>query len=217
MDFTEKGFDYGSKICSTLISAFPGTSAPCVFFFSFLILNWHVLKYVLQIALALTNGLYESIVERGDVLIERERQEATRQNIDTIHGNIIQTFNLGQQLKTLLGGVLEGLNNNDKDDEDRRRLAVNCEDKATNGTCLNATSVSCKDPKLLCDGVSVNWNYVALLQFGEISTICPICFPSYQSVFLLACHKLQPVVMKKSPMEMKERQQTNARIVTRPR
>ena len=101
-DFTEKGFDYCSKICSTLISAFPGTSAPCVLFFSFLILNWHVIKYVLHIALALSNGLFLSIVERGDDLIERERQEATRQNIDTIHGNIIQTFNLGQQLKTLL-------------------------------------------------------------------------------------------------------------------
>jgi hypothetical protein len=131
-------------------------------------MSFLAIRHGLRLGIYVWNLTYKQIVESKNGEFENDRIQSIYENINTIHGNIIQTFNLGQQLKVQLGGVLEGLANNDEDDVTRRRLEGNCDDRPGDITCTN---VSCQDPKKLCDGFSVNWNYVAFLKFGEISSV----------------------------------------------
>lgn len=148
-----------------------------------------ITRYVLLLASVLSGFLYQFIVVGQNNKHERQRQEYTLANVDIVHGNIIANFNLAQQLKLLLGGVLEAMpSNNGEDDETRRRLAAGCEDPVNDNECSDPNSVSCTDQQYLCDG-SVNWNYVALLKFGENSTVSPNFTSNCQSVFSLTHHE----------------------------
>jgi hypothetical protein len=160
--------DIAEKNCKTLISAFPGSSAGCTVPLTFFQGILKKIKFVLAIAAALSVGIFETVVDTQNSKFERERQQVTLENVNTIHDNLISNFNLGQQLKLLLGGVLEALPSGDSEnDETRRRLSVDCEDADEYRICKNSTKVSCEDPKYLCNGFSINWNYVAFLKFGE--------------------------------------------------
>jgi hypothetical protein len=175
--------EIGKETCDTLISAIPGTSAACEVSFVVTLSTLFYIKLALTIAYVLSDTLYGLVVERQDARFERERQEVTLFNVNIIHDNMISNFNLGQQLKLLLGGVLDAMPTNDsEDDETRRRLTVDCK-------CTNDTQVSCDDPKFLCDNFSVNWNYVAFLKSGEKSIVGQICFSICQSLLLSTHHE----------------------------
>jgi hypothetical protein len=182
LDFLLKQSEMIFDMCDTLISAFPGTSFPCaqVGFVVNTILN--LAKYNVIVSLQGAEGTHDDLVNGQNDNFELQRQEVTLFNVGILHDNVISLFSLAQQLKLILGGVMEALpSDNGEDDETRRRLAVDCED-AIDGACINYNKVSCKDPKYLCNGFSINWNFVAFLKFGENSTVSLLCFLIYPSV-----------------------------------
>ncbi len=121
--------DIASKTCNTLISAFPGSSAPCTVPFVISLTLLDILKWVFIIASVLSQGIYDLVVDGQNNRFEEQRKEYTYDNVNIVHDNVISNFKLGQQLKLLLGGVLEALpSNGGKDDETQRRLAVDCKD-----------------------------------------------------------------------------------------
>ncbi|KAL3786294.1 hypothetical protein ACHAW5_001907 [Stephanodiscus triporus] len=151
-------------LCITFVSAVPGTASACKvpLYISKQILR--ALFIVVYLALDISTKVYEELVDGQNGGFEEERQEVTRFNVGIVHDNVISLFNLAQQLKVLLGGVLVAMPSNDgEDDETRRRLTADCED-AINGKCNDYTKVSCEDPKFLCGGTNTNWNYVAFLK-----------------------------------------------------
>ena len=99
--------EIGKETCDALISAIPGTSAACEVSFVVTLSTLFYIKLALTIAYVLSDTLYGLVVERQDARFERERQEVTLFNVNIIHDNMISNFNLGQQLKLLLGGVLD--------------------------------------------------------------------------------------------------------------
>jgi hypothetical protein len=214
--------DTASATCLLLVSCIPGTAAPCTVPTSLLKTVLTVLRYVLIVVVAISTILYGTLVEGQNDRFERQRQEYTLANVNILHDNLISNFKLGQQLKLLLGGVLEAMPSNDgEEDETRRRLAVDCED-AINGECTDPTKVSCEDPKYLCDGFSTNWNYVAFLKFGERIQLSALSvFRNVQAcLFLFIMNSslpCKPGVIRKIRMGLMGRSQIFARIVTHPR
>ncbi|KAL3768372.1 hypothetical protein ACHAW5_005210 [Stephanodiscus triporus] len=154
------------KACTITISAIPGSSGACTLPLVIAYSTLDLIKNILEVAVTISEVTYELVVESQNNKFERQRQEYTLANIKILHGNVISNFNLAQQLRLLLGGVLEALPNKDgEDDETRRRLSDDCED-AIDDACTDYTKVSCEDPQFLCDGTSINWNYVAFLKFA---------------------------------------------------
>ena len=176
-------------VCLGFISASPGTSTPCTSFTIGSRNFWYIILEVLRISLQVSEEKYDEIVVGQNDDFEAQRQEVTLANVEIIHSNIISNFNLAQQLKLLLGGVLEAMPSNEDDETQRRLSVLDCED-AINDVCKNKTKVSCEDPKFLCGGFSINWHYVAYLKFGEISKINAIYFLNCPSMFLMTHHEL---------------------------
>ncbi|KAL3784268.1 hypothetical protein ACHAW5_005992, partial [Stephanodiscus triporus] len=166
MKIAKSYIESSRALCLLTVTAIPGTASPCAVAVTTADYVLIALMVVVIIALLVSEPLYTFLVDSQNDKFERERQGVTLSNVDIIHANIISNFNLGKQLKLILGGVLEAMPSNDgEDDETRRRLSVDCED-AIDDTCMDETKVSCEDPKYLCDGFSINWNYVAFLKFA---------------------------------------------------
>jgi hypothetical protein len=80
--------------------------------------------------LAVSSQIYNEVVNAKNGANTAAQQEAIYDNVATNHGNIQVLFTLGNQLKSMLGEIGEGLEDirdSIDDEEDRRRLQeVDC-------------------------------------------------------------------------------------------
>lgn len=139
-----------------------------------------VLIYAAELALELSQKIYDEVVDEGDADYESERQTAIYENSILNARNVITTFHATQQLKVMLGDISEGLEGIREGENDRRLLQSNscvytegselspeCTCVSTNdGFQLGCRIPSCEDPTRLCDG-SYNYQYIAALLTGE--------------------------------------------------
>ena len=148
--------------CDSLPEAF-GAKALCQLPVLAARVAFELLVLALEIALGVSENLYGEQATPSDQVGETEfqkgRQDAIYENVITNHGNIIATFKGTEQLKVMLGGVLE-----DEDNVLRRRLQSNsCEFDEIDPDCTcvltrnsgyisGCTKPSCEDPTRLCDG-----------------------------------------------------------------
>lgn len=125
---------------------------------------------LIKIAISISEHFYSEIATPSNVEnlsgFERDRQDSMYNNIITNFNNIITTFKATQQLKTMLGEIAEGL---DEETDGRRRLQESCYNTTENGFgCPElATPIpSCEDISRLCDR-SYNYPYIAYQSQGE--------------------------------------------------
>jgi hypothetical protein len=123
-------------------------------------------------ALGNSEQTYAEIVDSQDGDFAAEQEAAVYQNVVVIHGNVISTFTLVQQLQVMLGGIQEGLAD-DKDEKNRRLQLTDCT-STVNGYILQCNKPSCEDPSRLCDG-SFNYKYISQLKSGMMFYTI-ICF-----------------------------------------
>lgn len=131
------------------------------------------IAYVLSIAIDISEQTYAEIVDFQDGEFAGEQDASVYQNVVVIHGNVISTFTLVQQLKVMLGGIQDGLAN-DKDEKNRRLQLTDCT-STVNNYILPCNKPSCEDPTRLCDG-SLNYKYISQLKSGKFYTIICLLF-----------------------------------------
>lgn len=142
-------------------------------------------KEILKIALSISDHIYAELVDKTFNLDhELGRQQAIYENVITIHGNIITTFKATQQLKSMLGDISDGLEEDRQDNEGRRLIEAQGGCFPTDifgyGTCVTNQTLcleysetppatgdcilpACEDLTRLCDR-SFNFPYIATLK-----------------------------------------------------
>ena len=167
--------DFVKAFCHTLSFAFESV--------------FPVLIYAAELALDISQKIYDEVVDGADSNYESERQTAIYENSILNARNVITTFHATQQLKVMLGDSSEGLEGIREGENDRRLLQSNscvytegselspeCTCVSTNdGFQLGCRIPSCEDPTRLCDG-SYNYQYIAALLTGECLILSWIVF-----------------------------------------
>lgn len=141
------------------------------------------IKFAAVLALDISELLYAEIVDGQDDDAASEQDSAVYENVITIHGNVIATFNLVSKVESILGAQAGA-------SPKRRRLQViDCINTTLVGYVDNCSKPSCENPTKLCDG-SYNYEYISQLERGEYIELwdfyvfyhmrlllnCPICF-----------------------------------------
>lgn len=135
-----------------------------------MVLSTKVAIGLLQVLLAVSSQIYKEVVDAKNGASTKAQQEAIYDNVSTNHGNIGVLFTLGNQLKSMLGEIGEGLEDirdSIDDEEDRRRLEeVDCKNTTDGFLSAPCFEPSCQDRRRLCDG-SNNFAVIAPLRQGK--------------------------------------------------
>jgi hypothetical protein len=167
--FVKDLIDGTSVACMTLVSAVPGTSAPCIVPLKSFAAAGQVLVFITTQALEISGMLYTEIVDQKvNANYATDVTMSMYENIITANKNLFTTFAATQQLKVMLGEISEGLDKADEEEEVRRRLQGDCFDNTAGfpqrGSC--GLIRSCNDPARFCDG-SFYYPFIAEQRGGE--------------------------------------------------
>ena len=114
----------------------------------------------LTFALSLSELLYGEIVDGQDDAAAAEQDSAVYENVITIHGNVIQTFNQLSRVLTIVSGSPTGQSS-------RRRLQViDCINTTLGEDVDKCSKPFCDKPEKLCDG-RINYEYISQQRKGE--------------------------------------------------
>ena len=114
----------------------------------------------LTFAVSLSELLYGEIVDGQDDAAAAEQDSAVYENVITIHGNVIQTFNQLSRVLTIVSGSPTGQSS-------RRRLQViDCINTTLGEDVDNCSKPFCDKPEKLCDG-RINYEYISQRKNGE--------------------------------------------------
>ena len=116
-------------------------------------------KFAILLALDISEHIYAEIVNGQNGAAAAEQESAVYENVITIHGNVIATFNLVSKVESILGAQTGA--------SSRRRLQViDCINTTLVGYVDNCSKPSCENPTKLCNG-SFNYQYISQLEGGE--------------------------------------------------
>ena len=138
-----------------------------------------ILIFAAELALDISQKIYDEVAGGQDANYESERQTAIYQNSILNARNVITTFHATQQLKVMLGDISEGLEGIREGENNRRLLqsktcvyteytdGQECTCVSTNyGFQSGCNITSCEDPTRICDG-AYNYPYISTLLTGE--------------------------------------------------
>ena len=164
-DYVKQSLDNGYDICSAIAEGIPGAGLNCIIPKLSEDIIGHI-AYAISLSLDLSEVLYAELVDERDDEFRGEKINDVHANVITVNGNVISIFNTVEHLRVLLGGIQDGLA--DDEGETKRRLQlIDCISTA-NGYTLQCNKPSCEDESRLCDG-SVNYKYISHQKFGKFT------------------------------------------------
>ena len=140
------------------------------------------ISWAVSLSLDLSEVLYAELVDERDDEFRGEKINDVHANVITVNGNVISIFNTVEHLRVLLGGIQDGLAD-DEGEKKRRLQSIDCI-STVNGYTLQCNKPSCEDPSRLCDG-SVNYKYIYNLKYGKFTRFSIIFFVNFD--FALNC------------------------------
>jgi hypothetical protein len=158
----KSGFDFCIAVSDGGVIS---TGAACTPFQMFLMYS-QVIAYATTLSLDLSEALYAELVDERDDEFRGEKINDVHANVITVNGNVISIFNTVEHLRVLLGGIQDGLAD-DEGETNRRLQLIDCISTA-NGYTLQCNKPSCEDPTRLCDG-SFNYKHISQLKFGKFT------------------------------------------------
>ena len=113
-----------------------------------------------NIGVDISEHIYGETVDVQDDAAASEQHSAVYENVITIHGNVIQTFNQLSRVLTIVSGSPTGQSS-------RRRLQViDCINTTLGEDVDNCSKPFCDKPEKLCDG-RINYEYISQRKNGE--------------------------------------------------
>lgn len=118
-----------------------------------------------RLANQVSQEAYERTVNDQNADVESELHKVNYNNIFTAATNGITTFNAIQQVKQLVGGLADDLNEFIEESSDGRRLTQNDCENDPNKQCGDGLfdKCSCEDKKYKCD-CSLNYDFIKMVR-----------------------------------------------------
>jgi hypothetical protein len=154
-----------NDVCEKIAEAIPGGKVPCLAFTIAKAIAASII-YAITLSLDLSEVLYAELVDERDDEFRGEKINDVHANVITVNGNVISIFNTVEHLRVLLGGIQDGLAD-DEGEKNRRLQSIDCI-STVNGYTLQCNKPSCEDPIRLCDG-SFNYMYISQLKSGKFT------------------------------------------------
>jgi hypothetical protein len=165
ISFSARGVEFAYDFCSGGVEGIPGAGVACLpFKITQMLLEG--LVFAITLSLDLSEVLYAELVDERDDEFRGEKINDVHANVITVNGNVISIFNTVEHLRVLLGGIQDGLAD-DEGETNRRLQLIDCISTA-NGYTLQCNKPSCEDPTRLCDG-SFNYKHISQLKFGKFT------------------------------------------------
>jgi hypothetical protein len=166
IDFVIQSLDNGHDLCTAVADGIPGAAATACTPMTFAKAVADGFIYAITLSLDLSEVLYAELVDERDDEFRGEKINDVHANVITVNGNVISIFNTVEHLMVLLGGIQDGLAD-DEGETNRRLQLIDCISTA-NGYTLQCNKPSCEDESRLCDG-SVNYKYISQQKFGKFT------------------------------------------------
>ena len=164
IDFIVQSLDTSSDVCEYVAAPFLATGMCVAPKIAEEIANGII--YAISLSLDLSEVLYAELVDERDDEFRGEKINDVHANVITVNGNVISIFNTVEHLRVLLGGIQDGLAD-DEGEKNRRLQSIDCI-STVNGYTLQCNKPSCEDPIRLCDG-SFNYMYISQLKSGKFT------------------------------------------------
>lgn len=164
IDFIVQSLDAGFDVCEAVALPVLATAVCIPHKIAMNIANGFI--YAITLSLDLSEVLYAELVDERDDEFRGEKINDVHANVITVNGNVISIFNTVEHLRVLLGGIQDGLAN-DEGETNRRLQSIDCISTA-NGYTLQCNKPSCEDQKRLCDG-SVNYMHISQEKYGKFT------------------------------------------------
>lgn len=165
IDFIVENLDEAYDVCMSAAEGVPGAGALCIppKIASGIAKG---INYAISLSLDLSEVLYAELVDERDNEFRGEKINDVHANVITVHGNVISILNTVEHLRVLLGGIQDGLAD-DEGETNRRLQSIDCT-STVNGYTLQCNKPSCEDQTQLCDG-SVNYMHISQLKGGKFT------------------------------------------------